>query len=611
MSTTSVTRAGPVSEAEGKPRRRDAAAVLVLLAALLAAPVLIGDSFVYHVFITILLYGALATAWNIVGGFAGQLSLGHAIFYGIGAYTAVVLMDYGISPWFGMIAGALLAALVAVGISWPCFRLRGPFFALATVALLEVFRLLSLHFRDLTGGATGKMVPLQIGWEWMIFRERWPSLLIAFGLLVLALAVAGWLRGHRLGYQLIATREREAAAMAVGIETVRLRLLAVALSAGLAATVGTFHAMYLTFIEPESVFSLTLSIQIAMFALIGGLGTVIGPLLGTLLVVPVTELARGWLGAEAIGLHGFVYGTVLVLAVLFMPNGIVGLFRGRFGAGAAAEAPDGSPRLEAIHAPAAAPAAPAVERSFGPPILKAEGLSKRFGGLKVIDGVSFDLREGEVLGVIGPNGAGKTTIFNMLSGVLRPDAGTVAVRPGDGGFVTPASPPAFARAGVGRTFQIVQPFAGMTVLENVMIGAFRRHPSVVAARGHALEVIDAMGLYPQRHAEARHLTIGGLKRLEVARVMAMEPRVLLLDEVMAGLNQADVRHAIDLMKAIRDRGVSIIAIEHVMQAIMSLSDRVIVINSGRIIASGSPEAVVRDEAVIEAYLGEEFTHAPA
>ena len=613
MSTTSVTRAGPVAEAEGKPRfRRDAAAVLVLLIALLATPILIGDSFIYHVFITILLYGALATAWNIVGGFAGQLSLGHAIFYGIGAYTAVILMDYGVSPWFGMIAGAALAALVAVGISWPCFRLRGPFFALATVALLEVFRLLSLHFRDLTGGATGKMVPLQIGWEWMIFRERWPSLLIAFGLLVLALAVAGWLRGHRLGYQLIATREREAAAMALGIETVRLRLLAVALSAGLAATVGTFHAMYLTFIEPEAVFSLTLSIQIAMFALIGGLGTVIGPLLGTLLVVPVTELARGWLGAEAIGLHGFVYGTVLVLAVLFMPNGIIGLFKGRFGGAAAAKAPDGSPRLEAIHAPASAPAAPAIERSFGPPILRAENLGKSFGGLKVIDGVSFDLREGEVLGVIGPNGAGKTTIFNMLSGVLRPDAGGVAVRPeGGGDLIRPASPPAFAHAGVGRTFQIVQPFAGMTVLENVMIGAFRRHPSVAAARGHALEVVDAMGLYPQRHAEARHLTIGGLKRLEVARVMAMEPRVLLLDEVMAGLNQADVKHAIDLMKTIRDRGVSIIAIEHVMQAIMSLSDRVIVINSGRIIASGAPEAVVQDKAVIEAYLGEEFTHAPA
>lgn len=591
----------PAARAAARPDRGMLAA-LALLPLIFIVPVLIGDDFVFHVFITICLYGALATAWNIVGGFAGQLSLGHAIFYGIGAYTAGLLVPLGVSPWFGMLGGAAISAMVGVAIGLPCFRLRGPFFALATIAFLQVIRLLALHFTGLTGGAVGLMVPLQTGWEWMIFFERWPSLLIAFGLLALTLGVTAWLRHARFGYYLVATREREPAAAAAGVDTLRVRLYAVALSAALTSMVGTFHGMYLTFIEPEAMFSLAFSVQIAMFALIGGIGTVMGPLLGTLLVVPLTELARGWLGASALGLHGFVYGTVLVLIVLFVPDGLVGLFR---------RAPKGGTDAAEPAAPATVPATARedIRREIGEPILVAEHLHKRFGGLAVTQDVSLSLRQGEVLGIIGPNGAGKTTLFNQLSGFLAPESGTVRVRVDGEGFIRPATPHAFARAGVGRTFQIVQPFAAMTVLENIMIGAFHHHPGRAAAREKALETAHRMGLWAQRDVEARSLTIGGLKRLEIARVMAMEPRILLLDEVMAGLNQTDVQRAIRLVESIRDGGVSIIAIEHVMQAIMALSDRVVVLNSGRVIAEGRPQEVVRDPAVVEAYLGEDFVHA--
>lgn len=585
------------------PKQASILAVSAILAVIFLTPVIIGDQFVYHIFITICIFAALSTAWNIVGGYAGQLSLGHAIFYGIGAYAGVMLVNIGISPWIGMFAGMAVAVVAAIVVSYPCFRLNGPFFALATIACLEVVRVLALHFREFTGGATGMMIPLNIGWEWMVFRERLPALMIAFGMLLVCLGVAWMIRSRRLGFYLVATRERESAARAAGVRTVRVRLIAVSISAALSAMVGTFHAMYLTFIEPAAVFSLQFSIQIAMFALIGGIGTVWGPLLGAVLLVPITEFARGALGAEAIGLHGFVYGVVLMLVVLFLPNGIMGLVTRQAGKAEVEETPEPETLV------AAEPRSETETHAPGREVMRVEGLQKHFGGLHVTNDVNFTLREGEILGLIGPNGAGKTTVFNMLSGFLDADEGCVSVLSREGQWQEPLRPGDFAAIGVGRTFQIVQPFAAMTVEENIMVGAFHRHHDVNDAREAARETAHRMGLGLYLEVEANSLTIGGLKRLEVARVMAMEPRILLLDEVMAGINRTDVRRAVDLMLSIRDTGVSIIAIEHVMQAVMALSDRVIVLNSGQIIAEGDPKEVVRDPNVIEAYLGKEFSDA--
>ncbi|RBI64988.1 branched-chain amino acid ABC transporter ATP-binding protein [Vreelandella sulfidaeris] len=581
--------------------------LFVTLASLMVIPIMVGDDYIYHIFITICLFAGLSTAWNIVGGYAGQLSLGHAIYYGIGAYTGMLMLNAGVSPWISMFVGAVLAAGVAVAISYPCFKLHGPFYALASIAFLEVFHVISLNWVGLTGGANGVMVPLELGWSTMVFSERLPSLVIVFGLMSLVLAVSWAIRRSKLGFQLVATRERESAARGAAIRTVHVRLYAAAISAGLTAMLGTFHGSYLTYIEPESAFNLTFSIQIVLFALVGGLGTVFGPLYGTILLVPITELARGWLGSSAIGLHGFVYGVVLILVVLFMPDGIMSIFQ-RYLPTSKGRHVDARDEKSTHHVPLND-----VKKSerapVGEVVLKVQHLDKHFGGLHVTNDVSFNLHKGEVLGIIGPNGAGKTTVFNMISGFLSADSGSVEVLDENGHFISPKTPGAFARSGVGRTFQIVQPFAAMTVEENIMVGAFYRFRSVEESRKVAREIAYELGLSRFLDEEARNLPIGGLKRLEVARVMAMRPRILLLDEVMAGINPADLREAIELIKIIRDSGISIIAIEHVMQAVMELSDRVIVISSGEILAQGEPEEVVKNEAVIEAYLGKEVTDA--
>lgn len=304
--------------------------IILFALVLLLFPLVVTNKFYQHIFIVIFLYAAVSGGWNIIGGYAGQMSLGHAAFFGIGAYTSTLLfMRAGISPWIGILAGGLLAAAVAVVIGYACFRLRGDYFALATIAFAEVVRIVAVWARDLTGGSMGLLIPFKPGWATMTFQEKITYYYMGLVLMALVVIVSHLIQKSKFGFYLQAIREDEDAAEALGITAYKYKLLAVAISAFITGICGVYYAQYIQFVEPEGVLALHLSIQMALIAVIGGIGTVWGPVVGAFLIVPLSELLRGWLGGAMTGLNFFIYGIILILVVTFMPNGIVAWFAGR------------------------------------------------------------------------------------------------------------------------------------------------------------------------------------------------------------------------------------------------------------------------------------------
>lgn len=297
-------------------------AVLIVLLGLL--PLSTSNNYYMDIIVQIFMWGAAASAWNIVGGYAGQLSLGHAAFFGIGAYTSSLLfIAFGLSPWIGMLAGGGLSALFALLVGYLSARLRGPFFALATIALAEVLQILAIYWRDLTGGGAGLLLPFKPGLVNFMFESKHTYAYVGLGFLLAVLVVTLAIERSRLGYYLVAIREEEDAARALGVRVLRMKLVAIVISAFFTSLVGSFYAQYILWLEPPYAFSLELSTQFALMAIIGGLGTWVGPLLGAVLIIPLAIFLRAWLGAAASGLYLVFYGMILVIVVLFMRQGIV------------------------------------------------------------------------------------------------------------------------------------------------------------------------------------------------------------------------------------------------------------------------------------------------
>jgi branched-chain amino acid transport system permease protein len=577
----------------------------VIFLFLLLLPFGISNDFYQDILVTVFLFAGLGVAWNIIGGFAGQFSLGHAGFFGIGAYTSTLLyFNFGLSPWVGMIAGGVLAAIVSMLVFYPCFKLRGIFFAMSTMAFAQVLNILAVYWTGLTKGSVGLLIPFTPGWKEFIFQDKAVFALVAFGYMVITFGVCHFVKNSKLGSYLVALRENEEAAQSLGVNTTWCKLQAMMVSAFFTAIGGTFYAQYVQFIDPDSLFPSVMSIRFALLAIIGGIGTVAGPVIGSFVLTPLDVFLRGWLGGSYAGLGFFFYGCILIAVVLVWPQGIFKLLQDKVELYIRKRS---SQKSETRDVPAERPGRVIKHAAAGKEcILEIKDLCKNFGGLAAIKDVNFSVHRREILGLIGPNGAGKTTLFHLITGFIPPDSGEIHFK---GDNITGLQPPfRICKKGMSRTFQLVKPFLNITVSENVAVGAYCHVNSISQAKRKAEEVIEFVGLGRYSDFLSSSLTLSNRKRLELARALATEPELLLLDETMAGLNPKEIDEMIALLRNISERGVTLIIIEHVMRAIMALSDRVVVLHHGEKITEGTSAEVSKDQRVIQAYLGGSYLH---
>jgi branched-chain amino acid transport system permease protein len=358
-------------------------------------------------------------------------------------------------------------------------------------------------------------------------------------------------------------------------------------------------------VTPVSVFGMLVSAQALTVTMFGGVGTVWGPIIGAAILIPVAETLHAELGARFPGIQGVIFGLAIVVVILAAPEGVFWRLRDvlqrRRAAPAVAAAPTPASLTQLPIKPMSAPVAHAAAPSV---ILEVRNLSKSFGGLKAVQDVCFRVQDGMILGIIGPNGAGKTTLFNLLNGFLRPDAGQVLL---DGEDRVGQKPHRLCAAGVGRTFQVMRPFPRMSIADNVRVGAYVRARDEGHARELAHGAITRVGLAPVADRQAAGLTTRELRLMELARALAGQPRLLLLDETLAGLGHGEVGEVVAVIRKLAEQGITIVIIEHTMHAMVRLADHLVVLDHGAVLVEGAPEEVTRDPRVIEAYLGKKWS----
>jgi ABC-type branched-subunit amino acid transport system ATPase component/ABC-type branched-subunit amino acid transport system permease subunit len=580
--------------------------ILIFAGAYAAVALFVTNSYYQLMLTLVLIWASFGLAWNVLSGYTGLVSFGHAAFFGIGAYTtALGQIHFDLTPWLLVPIAAALGGLAGLLIGFPTFRLRSHYFALAMLAyplaLLYVFEWLG--YQEVT-------LPMKRDnpAAYMQFSDHRMYTLVALALLVVTMLLTRSMERSRFGMALLAIKQNEQAAEAAGIDTLAWKLRAISLSGAIASAVGAFYAVVLLVVTPVSVFGMLVSAQALTVAMFGGVGTVWGPVIGSAILIPTAEVLHAQLGARFPGIQGVIFGIAIVVVILAAPEGLFWKVRDivrRRGPSFIT-----SPALRTA-TPVTAAATP-VGTSYGVPkpcsgrskiILEVKGLSRSFGGLKAVDDVSFDVHAGEILGVIGPNGAGKTTAFNLLNGFLKPDAGAVVVN--DENMVG-RKPHELCRAGVGRTFQIMRPFARMAVADNVIVGAYLHARNDREARELANAAIARVGLAELADRIPGELTTKQLRLMELARALAGKPRILLLDETLAGLGQNETGEVVGLIRRLALEGITIVIIEHTMHAMVRLVDRFVVLDHGRVLIEGAPEAVTKDPRVIEAYLGKKW-----
>lgn len=560
--------------------------------------------FVVVMFIVII----ISIGYNISAGYCGLINFGSAALYAAGAYgTAVMMVKYNM-PFIGaFVVGILIACLLSFLISLPALRVSGHYLALLSLGLVEIVQKILIEWKGVTFGAEGITIPpisffgSSLDWVGIYY--------LIFIVMLIALIVQRNIVKSYMGRAFRSIKNDSIAANSVGVNVKRFMIIAFLLSAVFAGVAGSLYAGYSGYISPDS-FGFDYTVSILLVVIIGGSGTLSGPVIGTIIIIILPELFKTMPDAKQ-----FFFGFLLILIPLLMPKGIMGKIKNRFHHN----------DNELI------PSSNEIKKHFdlesyklnynsdakNEYILELNNVSKYFGGLAAVSDLNIKIKPGTVHSLIGPNGAGKSTTVNMITGFDSLTKGEIIF---NNKKLNGIKPNKIASMGISRTFQHVRLFGDMTVLENVMVGKHlnykygfqgallhtpKMHNQEKINKEKAFAYLDAIGLLSKANEEARNLSSGQQKLLDLARALSMEPKLLVLDEPCAGLNDAEVNYFADLIKLIRNSGVTILLIEHHMNLVMNISDKITVLEYGKMIAEGTPKEIQINSNVRKAYLGTE------
>ncbi|HEV7743093.1 MAG TPA: branched-chain amino acid ABC transporter ATP-binding protein/permease [Pseudolysinimonas sp.] len=590
--------------------RRRPLLIGVAVIVLVAFPLVSDNLYLQNMLILTFLLAIGATGWNIMGGYAGYISLGNGLFVGVGAYTTAILAaKLGVPVFVGAIAGGLVSGIVAALLSLVTRRTRGMYFIIVTFAALQLGGLVARLWSPVTGGSQGLAMPLP---TWDLAFQNWPFYYALLFLLIASIALSAQIRRSKLGTGLFAIQDDEDKASGLGIRTAVYKMAGFVASSVLVGIAGGIYAYYISYLSPASMFDIVLSVLMLLAALLGGRGTLWGPVLGAFIIEPLAELTTTNLGgANAGAIRLLLFAGILLVVVLFLPKGVLPTIANRLGRARATELL----RSARAEAPALEPSSPrATDRPHpvaGDAVLDVRGLGKAFGGVVAVSDVDLVVPRGTITGVIGPNGSGKTTLFNLIDGTIRQDRGTVSL---DGRRIERASRPERAHAGLARTYQLPRLFPSLSVIENVLVP--ERHTGLARLfrtrlkgeeHEHALEILRRFGLAGFAEISPAELSYGQRKLVELAQVMTLEPKLIMLDEPAAGISPALSLQLQSIIRELNSSGVSVLLVEHDLSFIGALCDNTFVMANGAVIGQGSVEELSTNPAVVDAYLGESST----
>ena len=567
------------------------AAIVAVALALAFVPQLGLPAFYDSLLYLILHWIVLATSWNILSGYTGYFSFGHGAFFGAGLYTSATLMAKANWPFLWTLpVAAAVACVLGIGVGAVVFRVkgvRGEVFALLTLAVTFVVGTIILN-TPIDGGNGVSLAGVPV-------PKLGPTPSSTFYLLALAAAtvtllVAWAIAVSKLGAGLFAIHDDEDAAEVMGVPTYRYKLVALAISCALAGAAGGIHALFLNYVTVGDVFTITVPLTVVLMSVLGGTRHWAGPAIGA---VAITLLLYSFTAADFAVAGKAMVGAILIAAILFMPDGILPRLQRAFARRGAMLAVPAA--LEPMQAASGAVAQGGV-------LLVVRGLAKSFRGVQALGGVDVEVRRGEILGLLGPNGSGKSTFINVVTGHYLPTGGSIVF---EGQELAGRQAHRIARAGISRTYQIPRPFGHQTVLDNVALAAMFGGgvASPDAARREAFVWLAFAGLQDKAFVLPDALNLHQRKFLELARALASRPRLVLLDEVLCGLTPSEIDDAVALVRRIRDQGATVVFVEHVMRAVMALTDRVVVFDQGQVLAEGAPAEVMQRPEVMIAYLG--------